>query len=87
MYGSAVVTVGDEVDAVGAGLGVGGRLEQRRLVGGAERARHGARLADVAGEPAGVDAGDAGDAVADEEGVEVLLGAPVAAAGGRGRAR
>ena len=44
-------------------LGARGRL-QRRLVGGAERAGHRAGVADVAGEPAGVDAGDAGHAVA-----------------------
>ena len=56
---------------------------QRRLVGGAERTGHGPGLADVAGEAAGVDAGDAGDAGAAEEGVEVALGAPAAASPGQ----
>ena len=73
---------GDEVDAVGAGLGGGGR-PQRRLVGGAERPGHGAGVAQEAGEPAGVDAGDAGDAVAAQHRVEVGLGPPAAAPPGQ----
>src|SRR5690606_8608176 len=62
---------GDEVDAVGAGLRLRGRL-QRRLVGVAEGPRHRAGLADVPGEAAGVDARDAGHAV----GAQVVVEAP-----------
>jgi hypothetical protein len=69
----------DEIDAVGAGLGGGGGLDGR-LVGGAERPRHGAGVADVAGEAAGVDAGDAGHVRGPQEAVEVAVGSPVAAA-------
>jgi hypothetical protein len=68
---------GDEVDAVGAGLG-GCRGRHRSLVGRAERARHGPGVADVAGEPARVDAGDAREPVRAQEGVEVAVAAPVA---------
>src|SRR5690606_34651361 len=39
-------------------------------------------LAEVPGQPAGVDAGDAGDAAAGEHGPEVLLRPPVGAAAG-----
>ena len=53
------------------------------LVGRPERTGHGAGLAEVAGQAAGVDAGDAGDAVAAEEAVEVAVAAPVAAAPGQ----
>src|SRR5438876_776247 len=42
---------GDEVDPLGARLG-GGRRPERGLAGGAERARHGPGLPDVAGEAA-----------------------------------
>ena len=62
-------------------VGLRPRRSTRGLVG-AERAGHRAGVAEVAGEPAGVDAGDAGHAVAREEGVEVVGGAPVAAAAG-----
>ena len=72
--------LGDEVHAVGAGLSRAAACLQRRLVGRAERAGHGAGVADVAGEPAGVDATDAGDAVAPQVAVEVAVAAPVAAA-------
>src|SRR5437763_532099 len=61
-------------------LGAEGGGEQRGLVGGAEGAGHRTAVAQVAREPAGVDAGDAGDAGAAQEGVEVALAAPVAAA-------
>ena len=74
--------LGDEVHAVGAGL-TGRRLLQRRLVGRAERAGHGAGVADVAGEPTGVDGADAGHAVATQVAVEVAVAAPVAAASGQ----
>ncbi len=67
---------GDEVDAVGAGFG-GRSSGERGLVGGAERAGHGAEVADVAGQAAGVDAGDAGHAVALQQRVEIAAGTPV----------
>ena len=74
--------LGHEVDTVGARLGQRRGLE-RDLVGGAEGAVHGAGVAEVAGEAAGVDAGDARHAVAPEEGVEVAVAAPAAAAAGQ----
>src|SRR5690606_27513292 len=49
----------------------------------AKGAGHRPRLADVAGELAGVDAGDAGDPVGAEQGVEVALGSPRGAASGQ----
>ena len=52
--------LGDEVDALGAGC-VTGRVADLGLVG-AERAGHRAGLPEVAGEAAGVDAGEPGDA-------------------------
>ena len=77
-----------QVLAVGAGLVERGLL-QRGLVRGAEGAGHGPGVADVAGEAAGVDAGDAGHAVA---GAGTRPGRPPSAsccgAGpGRGRSR
>ena len=72
----------DQIDSVGARLGLGGG-PQRGLVGGAERAGHGAGVADVAGEPAGVDPGDAGHAVEAQIGVERAGGAPAARAAGQ----
>ncbi len=72
----------DQVDAVGAGLVVGRPLEGQ-LVGGAEGARHRPGLADVAGEAAGVDAGDPGHAGELQPGVEVDGAAPVRRAAGQ----
>ena len=69
----------DEVDTVGARLAPGGG-EQVGLRPGAERAGDRSGLADDAGQPAGVDAGDAGHAVAGEQRVQVALGAVVAVA-------
>ena len=57
------------------------------VVGGAEGAGHRAGVADQPGEAAGVDAGEAGDAVAHEHRVEVALGAAVARRGGPARGR
>src|SRR5690606_239967 len=51
-------------------------------VGVAEGTRHGARVTDVAGQPAGVHAGDAGHAVAAQVGGGVLGGPPVRPASG-----
>ncbi len=73
---------GGQVLAVGAGLVEGGLLEGG-LVGRAEGAGHGPGVADVAGQAPGVDPGDAGHTVAGQEGVEVVLGPPVAAAPGQ----
>ena len=68
---------GDEVDAVGAGLGGGGG-SQVGLRSGAEGTHHGARRADVAGEATRVDVGEARQAVACEEAVQAPGGAPIA---------
>ena len=54
------------------------RAGRSSCVGRAERAGDGAGVADQPGQAAGVDAGDARDAVAHEHRVEVGLGAPVA---------
>jgi hypothetical protein len=70
-----------EIGVVGARL-VDRGLLQRGEIGGAEGAGHGTGVTEVAGEPTGVDAGDAGDAVTAQEGIEVLVAAPVAAATG-----
>ena len=67
----------DQIDAAGAGLGAS-RGQKRGLVRGAERSGHGARIADMAGEPAGVDPGDARHAVAAQEAVEAARGPPAA---------
>ena len=72
----------DEIHAPGSGLG-SGRGEKGRLVGGAEGAGHGARIADVAGEAAGVDAGDARNAVTAQEVVQAAGCPPVAVAAGQ----
>ena len=48
-----------------------------------ERTGHRAAVTEQAGEPPGVDAGDAGDAVAPEQAVEVTVGPPVGAAPGQ----
>ena len=71
-----------QIGSVGAGLVERGLL-QRGLVGRAERTRHGAGLADVTRESAGIDTRDPGDTVADEEVVEAFLATPVAAAAGQ----
>ena len=69
---------GDEVDAVGGARGRR-RGAHRRLVG-AERAGHRALVAEVTGEAAGVDPGDAAHAVLAQQVVERPLGPPVARA-------
>ena len=73
--------LGHQVDAVGAGLVEGGLLEGD-LVGRPEGAGHGPRLPDVAGEAAGVDAGDPGHARRLEPRVEVEARPPVGRAVG-----
>ena len=70
--------LGNQVDPVGARLVERGLL-QHDVVSRAERSRHGAGVADVAGEATGVDPSDAGHLPALQEGVEVLNRAPVAA--------
>ncbi len=72
--------LGDEVDPVGAGGGAG-RGRDRGLVG-AERAGHRAGVAQTAGQAAGVDPGDGGDAEPGEVRVEGLGGAPAAGSAG-----
>ena len=69
------------VDAVGAG----GRSRSGAdvgLVGVTERTGQGAVVAEVAGEPTGVDPAERGHAVATEVAVEVVVGSPVAATAG-----
>ena len=66
----------DQVQAVGA-LGGRGGGAQFRFGRGAEGARDRTGLADMAGQAAGVDAGQGRDAVTTEEGLEGLGGAPV----------
>ena len=73
---------GDHVDAVGPGLGRC-RSGQRGLVGCSERPGHGTFIAQVAGEAPGVDAGNAGNTVGNEHGVQVTAGPPVAVAPGQ----
>ena len=70
-----------EVGVVGARLVAGGGVQvlDRR---GAERARHGAAVADVTRQSARVDTGDAGHVVRSEELAEVALAAPAARAPG-----
>ena len=70
-----------QVHPAGAGLGAG-RGQKGRLAGGSERARHGAGVADVAGQPPRVDPGDGGHTVASQEAVEAAAGPPVAVAAG-----
>ena len=70
-----------QVDPVGSRLGLGCGAELG-FADSAERSRHGAGVADDAGEPPGVDAGDAGDALLAQHGVEAALGALVAVAAG-----
>ncbi len=71
----------DEVDAGRTGFGFGRRAKSR-LVGRAERTRHGAGIPDVACQPAGVDPGDPRHPVAPQEALQVTLTAPVAVAPG-----
>ena len=73
---------GDQVHAVGARLGDRRRLEGD-LVAGAERARHRPGLADVAGEAARVDPGDARHAVPAQVVVEAVGRPPVRPAAGQ----
>ena len=72
---------GHQVHPVGAGLS-GGRRSQVGLCGGAESAGHGSRVADMGGEPPGVNPGEASDALGYQEGLQVVGGAPVGAAAG-----
>ena len=71
----------DEVAPARARFG-SGRCGQRRLGSGAEGAAHGAVVAQMAGQAPGVDTGDTGDAVADEEVLERPRRPPVRRPGG-----
>src|SRR5690606_27402292 len=73
--------VGDQVDPVGARLGLRSD-QQRRLVAAPERTGDRADVADLASEPPRVDPGDAGDVVRLEQGRQVPGAAVVALAAG-----
>ncbi len=73
--------LGDEVDAIGAGLGAR-RVQQIGLADRSERARQRAGVADQPRQAAGVDATDGGHAGAAQHRTEVVLGAVIAVTAG-----
>ena len=83
MYGSAVVTVATRSIASVPGSDSRGGVQGVEVVGRPERSGHCAGRADHAGEPTGVDAADAGDAVGLQHRVQVTLGAAVGVTAGQ----
>ena len=72
----------NQVEAGRAGIDVG-RGQQGHLVGRAECADHGPRIAQVSSEATGVDTTDSGHSVVPQKRVEVAVAAPIAVATGQ----